>query len=294
MDALGEGAAEIAARVRRLLAGEADVAFRRRASTVLAYIDPRPGDRILEDGCGLGFYLHLLCRLSRAEVWGLERDGGRLRQALADPYASRARLVRGDSAALPFAPAAFDKVVCSEVLEHLDDDAAAAREIARVLRPGGVCAVTVPHADYPFLWDPVNYVREALGLGHFAAGPLAGIWTNHRRLYSPERLRAVVASSGLEVTHLRLETRYAFPFSHLLVYGLGRWLVEHGLAARDGRGSAGRSALWTDERRLTPSRMLAAAVTAADRLNRDSYAQGPTVSICLRAVKPASSAEGRE
>ena len=71
--------ADVAARARRLLEYEADIAFRRRACTVLEYIDPQAGERILDAGCGLGFYLHLLGRLSQAEVWGVELDAVRLR-----------------------------------------------------------------------------------------------------------------------------------------------------------------------------------------------------------------------
>ena len=64
----------------------------------------------------------------------------------------------------------FDGVVCSEVLEHLDDDLAAMHELGRVLKPGGALAVTVPCLNYPGLWDPLNRVRESLGLGHFSSG----------------------------------------------------------------------------------------------------------------------------
>lgn len=53
-------------------------------------------------------------------------------------------VVLGDLTRLPFRSAAFDGVTSGETLEHLDDDAGAAREIARVVRAGGRCVVTVP------------------------------------------------------------------------------------------------------------------------------------------------------
>jgi ubiquinone/menaquinone biosynthesis C-methylase UbiE len=277
---------EIAVRARRLLEYEADIAFRRRACTVLEYIDPRPGDRVLEDGCGLGFYLHLLSRLSRAEVWGVEYDRARLSAALADDYSAKARLVQGDATRLPLPDASFDKLILSEVLEHLEDDAAALREAARVLKTGGVCAITVPHANYPPLWDPLNYGREKLGFGHFTSEPLSGIWTDHRRLYTRQQLVSLVQSVGFEVSDVRLETRYSIPFSHNLVYGLGKFVVERNLAGRGAGGRASRSALWTEDRKLTPARLAAKAISAFDRLNREKYEDGAAVSLCLRATKP--------
>jgi ubiquinone/menaquinone biosynthesis C-methylase UbiE len=277
---------EIAVRARRLLEYEADIAFRRRACTVLEYVDPRPGDRVLEDGCGLGFYLHLLSRLSAAEVWGVEYDRARLSAALADEHAIRARLVQGDATRLPLPDASFDKLILSEVLEHLEDDAEALSEAARVLKPGGVCAITVPHANYPPLWDPLNYGRERLGFGHFSSEPLSGIWTDHRRLYTRQQLASLVESVGFEVSDVRLETRYSVPFSHNLVYGLGKFVMERNLAGRGTDGRASRAALWTEDRKLTPARLAAKAITAFDRLNRDKYDDGTAVSLCLRATKP--------
>ena len=55
-----------------------------------------------------------------------------------------ATAVQGDALALPFPDGTFDRVIASEVLEHIPDDTAAMRELARVLRPGGTMAVTVP------------------------------------------------------------------------------------------------------------------------------------------------------
>ncbi len=55
-----------------------------------------------------------------------------------------ATTVNGDGTRLPFPDDTFDHIICSEVMEHIPDDAAAARELARVLKPGGNLAVTVP------------------------------------------------------------------------------------------------------------------------------------------------------
>jgi hypothetical protein len=133
----------------------------------------------------------------------------------------------------------------------------------------------------------LNYGRERLGLGHFSSEPLSGIWTDHRRLYRREQLVSLIEASGLRVTDVRLETRYSIPFSHNLVYGLGKYVVERNLAGRGDGGRASRFAFWTEDRRLTPARLAASLITAFDRFNQESYEDGAAVSLCLRAVKPA-------
>lgn len=69
-------------------------------------------------------------------------------------------LVQGDAQALPFADAAFDAVVALDVLEHLANPALALREIGRVLAPGGLLMVSVPHRGRFAEWDSLNrYAR---------------------------------------------------------------------------------------------------------------------------------------
>jgi len=277
-------AASPAVRARELLEGEADIAFRRRAVTIVEYLEPRVGDCILDAGCGLGFYLALLSLVSESRLVGLELDPGRL-LAAAEDGTVRARFCAGDATRLPFADASFDKVVLSEVLEHLPEDGPAVREAARVLRPGGVLAVSVPHAGYPFLWDPLNWARERLGLGHFSAEPWSGIWTDHRRLYTKEALSELVQGAGLEVTDVHLETRFSFPFAHHVVYGIGKYLVERGLVRGGGGQRAKRWTFWGRRQRGALGLALR-LFTAPDRYNRPRYESGPAVGVLLRAVKP--------
>ncbi|HYJ12112.1 MAG TPA: methyltransferase domain-containing protein, partial [Thermomicrobiales bacterium] len=124
----------------------------------------------------------------------------------------------------------FDHVVCSEVLEHLPDDAAAVREITRVLKPGGSVVFTVPDADFPFTWDPPNWSLKRLG-GFQLKGerPWSGIWYGHRRLYSPEQLARLLHDNGLAVEDQRGLTFRTPPFAHLLMYGIGKPLLQSGL-----------------------------------------------------------------
>jgi SAM-dependent methyltransferase len=117
----------------------------------------RPGDLVLDAGCGEG--RHCFGSLERgARVVGLDLDpkplaaaGGALR-ARAHELHSFGAMLRGNTFALPFRDACFDKVICSEVMEHVHDYEAAARELARVTRPGGLVAVTIPTATSEALY----------------------------------------------------------------------------------------------------------------------------------------------
>ncbi len=216
----------------RALRREADLGFRRRVRTVLEYLAPQAGDRILDCGCGRGFYLLFIGRLRPAcLLHGVDRDPAVLRQARAHLPAA-VRLAQADAVRLPFPGGFFDKVICSEILEHLPDPRAGLAEVRRVLRPAGVLAITVPHRDYPFWWDPVNKTRELLGRPPIREGFWAGIWAHHERLYGQEELVAQVQEAGFRVEDVRRFTHYCLPFTHNLVYGLGKEALERGWLPR--------------------------------------------------------------
>jgi SAM-dependent methyltransferase len=102
---------------------------------VLQWLDPRPADRILDVGCGDGFYDRRMA-VAGADVIAI--DGCRKRVALAqrrNPH-PRVQYVPMRAENLQFSPRSFTKAVSICVLEHIPDDEAALREIASVLLPG--------------------------------------------------------------------------------------------------------------------------------------------------------------
>lgn len=279
------------ARLERLLANEADMAFRRRVLRLVEYLELEDGLTVLDSGCGMGFYLIALQELCELRLTGLDPDAARLR--FAEAHGARADLVVGDAAVLPFPDDSFDRVLMSEVLEHLPDDAAALREACRVLRPGGTLAISVPHARYPFLWDPINGTWTALGRAPIRRGPLVGIWTNHERLYTPEDLASRVRRAGFEVELLEEATHYCVPFSHFLVYGAGKPLLEHGLVPRRLLSSTDRFA--GDQNsgsRVNPFNAVRVLFRMVDRLNDRpvSPRRRTFVNVLLKARKPTAPA----
>ncbi|HLX87812.1 MAG TPA: class I SAM-dependent methyltransferase [Acidimicrobiales bacterium] len=111
------------------------------------------GERLLDLGCGGGRHAFQAVRLG-ARVIAFDAKAEELADVRATIGAmvdageikpdDEAGAVRGDALRLPFADASFDRVIAAEVLEHIPDDSVAMAELARVLRPGGTMAVTVP------------------------------------------------------------------------------------------------------------------------------------------------------
>ena len=111
------------------------------------------GTRLLDLGCGAGRHAFEAARRG-AHVVAMDSDRGELDQVSAIaaamdeageiPAGASIRAAAGDATSMPFRDGAFDIVIASEVMEHIPADQRAMHEVARVLRPGGVAAVTVP------------------------------------------------------------------------------------------------------------------------------------------------------
>ncbi len=116
-------------------------------------LDLRPGMRVLDMGCGGGRHAFAAWRAG-AIVVALDASAPELRDVRAVvggmldagelPGGAPGGAVQGDALALPFPDGSFDRVIASEVLEHIWEDEPAMRELVHVLRPGGTIAVTVP------------------------------------------------------------------------------------------------------------------------------------------------------
>lgn len=155
----------------------------------------RAGERVLDLGCGSGRHTFEAYRRgahvvafdrNRADTAATAAMLAAMRGAGQAPSGASGAAVDGDALHLPFADAAFDRVVAAEVLEHVAADGAAMAELARVLRPGGTLAVTVPR------WLPERVcwaLTEEYHAPHVAGG--------HVRIYRRSGVRRLVAGAGL-------------------------------------------------------------------------------------------------
>src|SRR5436309_11040538 len=143
--------------------------------------------RLLDAGCGTGVGLEACGRDGVSCV--IDFAGAAL------PYSRRRDsalpLVQASLVCLPFGSGALDAVLALDVLEHLDDDGVALREIRRVLRPGGVALLNVP--AFASLWSEKDAANH------------------HRRRYTRRTLRHAVEEAGLRVERLTYTNATLFP-----------------------------------------------------------------------------------
>ncbi len=206
-------------KLSRLLENTGDMALKRRAGRIVQELDPQIGDKILEVGCGDGFYLHLLSGLGmKLDLTGVDVDKPALESAKRNLEGKKIKLIEADlMKKLPFKNNHFNKVIMSEVAEHLPNDVKGLVEVSRVLKRGGILVVTVPNHNYPFLWDPVNWTLEHLLAIHVKSGFWAGLWNQHLRLYKPNEIRSVILEAGFSVEKQESLTWWCLPFSHYVL-----------------------------------------------------------------------------
>jgi SAM-dependent methyltransferase len=153
----------------------------------------RPGERVLDLGCGAGRHAFEMYRRG-ADVIAFDQDADELatvrewfaamRDAGEVPEGAEADAKEGDALALPFADGEFDRVVAAEILEHVPADIAAIEELVRVTRPGGTVALTVPR------WLPEAICWKLSRDYHDTPG-------GHIRIYTAEELEAKATAAGL-------------------------------------------------------------------------------------------------
>lgn len=152
----------------------------------------RPGERILDLGCGEGRHALTAYALAEVESIGVDLSFEDLMTALqrfkdfAEPdNGSKSLFITlADGRYLPFPADSFDKVICSEVLEHIEDHNVVLAEINRVLKVGGMLAISVPRFGPEWIcWKlSDDYHRVAGG---------------HIKIFKPASLRRDIEKIGM-------------------------------------------------------------------------------------------------
>lgn len=178
--------------------------FRRieECSTLMRWLAPQPGERILDIGCGDGFYTELIARKG-AEVTGIDVRQKVLARARHRSSSQQLVFMEMNAEELNFPESYFDKVISLCVIEHLQKDEEALRLIARSLKPGGKLFLSADSLSNP--------------------GLKAGERESHQRRYRVKQFYNLeVVASKLEKAGLKLE-RCQFVLTSPLAISLARF-----------------------------------------------------------------------
>lgn len=210
-----------------MLSNVGDMSLKRRAEKIIEGLSLKNGERVVDLGCGTGYYLFLLSNLPiKLNLTGFDNDQSAMAEAQASFKDKNINFVLGDLHKMPFVENSFDKAVMSEVLEHVVNDELALKEVFRVLKTGGVVVVSTPSINYPFFWDPINWVLQQFFGIHIKSGFFSGIWSGHLRLYDLTDLKKRFERVGFKVEVAEELTYWCLPFNHYLVNVVARLLYD--------------------------------------------------------------------
>ncbi len=173
------------------LIGIPHLGFRHRARLIFSMINALSlptGIRVLDAGCGYGVYSFMLAErkhhISSIDISEERIQAIQQRILEYQPYASLIFPKQGTLTNLPYEDHQFDLIICSEVIEHMEEDAKAVSELVRVLAPGGYLVLTTPtdsernHRVYPMF----DHVRPG---------------------YSDQEYRDIATKHGLEILQMK-------------------------------------------------------------------------------------------
>lgn len=203
------------------------------------HLQPGPGLRVLDAGCGRGEVL-LACARAGAEVAGIDYAQAAVeisRDTLSG--VSGADIRQGDISRLPWPDASFDRVLSGDVIEHLDpaDAEAMLREAHRVLKPGGWLVLhTAPNLLFlKIAWPLARWPLLAAGYGesvHRLESWVAASKTYHVNEQSLYGLRRSLRRAGFGSPRVWIDANIVRDGSHHTTAGLERsWMIRLGQRA---------------------------------------------------------------
>jgi 2-polyprenyl-3-methyl-5-hydroxy-6-metoxy-1,4-benzoquinol methylase len=198
------GARAAQARAKRLAYFEGSLPLRwfegERLRVIREMVAEDPGHRILEIGGGAG---HVARMFRRSHLVLLEPSAELVELARRNLYGYDAELLQGDVESVQLAERSFDRIICTQVLEHIENPDAVLERIARLLKPGGRAILTAANGP---LTRGVKRVLTAPPLGWALGDGVAGEQHDRLHQWSPDDFRRLVSS------RFHVEEQRALPF----------------------------------------------------------------------------------
>jgi SAM-dependent methyltransferase len=164
----------------------------RRLEMIRKAAGERIRGRILENGCGVGMYVEHLSPFG-GTVIGLEYDFERAAEA----HVNSLHIINAAGEYVPLSSSTFDLILSHEVIEHVQDDRAAIREMIRILKPGGRAVIFCPNRGYPFETHGIYWKGNYHFGNKLFVNYLPRVWRDklapHVRVYSKKDLDLLFA-----------------------------------------------------------------------------------------------------
>lgn len=267
-------------KLEKLLSNVGDMSLKRRARWIIEGLNPKHDEKIIDLGCGTGYYLFLLSNLPvKLNLTGFDSDKKALQEAK-NNLSEKIKFMQGDLHKMPFKSSFFDKAVASEVLEHVENDALVLKEIFRILKPGGIFVISVPSKSYPFLWDPVNWVLERFFNTHIKTGFFSGLWSGHLRLYHLHDLKEKLEKVNFKVKVIQELTYWCLPFNHYIINLIARLIYDVKISSK----IADNLSKFKETKKPLMLYLAFRLVNLIDRLN-ETFPQKYGVNIFVKARK---------
>jgi ubiquinone/menaquinone biosynthesis C-methylase UbiE len=190
---------------------------RKRIEKIAGLVNPDDNDRILDVGCGTGdILIEIMKRNNKARLFGIDASAYMTKRAA---QRTREKIIKSVAERLPFENNFFDKVLCSEVLEHVQNMKKSIDEISRVLKPGGVFVISYPDENLINLTKTViNLLRmeKIVFPGEYMPeSDMSEHW--HRRKIDTKDLIGILKKHGLKINKI-FHHPFIFPVKRI-VYG---------------------------------------------------------------------------
>ena len=139
----------------------------KRIKKLIELAEIKAADKVLEVGCGAG---HILERIPEGKLYGIDISEIQIKRAK-ERLGDKAELKKSPGEQIPFEDKFFDKMLCSEVIEHVLDPVPLLKEMKRVLKDDGVLSLSIPNEN---LINSTKKLLKTFGLTRIIAPKKSG------------------------------------------------------------------------------------------------------------------------